>query len=154
MVKYCRCCEHKSLNSLLTIYNLFTSILGSITIHNFSEISQRDIYIRPSKYLKALRKNFQNSTHKSIPLSKKYRKPSAEEGFLLPQTHRRQFTLTRKMKSNFTKKRKIIIENKLYKCISAVACNKYSILTCRKARNIEIRNRIEHSQVHNSTVFS
>lgn len=58
------------------------------------------------------------------------------------------------MKSNFTKKKKKNNRKQLYNCISAVACNKYSILTCRKARNIEFRNRIEHSQVHNSTVFS
>lgn len=41
----------------VTIYNLFTTISGWITIHTFLKF-HRYIYIRPSKYLKALRNEF------------------------------------------------------------------------------------------------
>lgn len=113
----------------LTIYNLFTTISGWITIHTFLKC-HRYIYIRPSKYLKALRNEFPKFYPQIHIIVQKVQKISFSRSFSIAT----KVLTTIYIDKGTQKVKKPKPTKGLYNCISAVACNKYSIFYLQKGK--------------------
>lgn len=124
------------------------------------------MYIRPSKYLKALRNEFPKFyPHINIIVQKSTENLPQQKFFHCHKKVWQQFTLTIKntkrliKKKHKKKQRKKQNKRGLYNCISAVACNKYSIFDLQKRQGTlnqgtKVRKETTCSQVLKSIVVA